>query len=175
MYMRVNVKLSLCRSWSRMGDWKYSSTDFLTSVTKELNGHLHVPAVLPRGKCPLYPFTNRLVGPHSQCGSSGEGNNLPDMPGIEPQFLGGPLSGLVTVPTTSTLFLAMYAASPATGSPHRDQFISRLIAEKPWRFKGQKTPCWWSQSPKYPHLLHDEANYCFKTLNFIQLLWISYL
>jgi len=25
---------------------------------------------------PLYQFTNRLAGPHSQCGSSGEENNL---------------------------------------------------------------------------------------------------
>jgi len=31
----------------------------------------------------------------------------------------------------------MYAAFTASGSPQRDQFISCIIAEKPWRFKGR--------------------------------------
>jgi hypothetical protein len=60
-----------------------------------------------------------------------------DAPGIEIQLLGCPFNGSVTVPTTSAFFLAMYAASPATGSPQRDQLISCVIAEKSLRFKGQ--------------------------------------
>jgi hypothetical protein len=50
----------------------------------EVNGQLHTPAALPRGKESLVPLDRRLGGPQSRSGRDGEEKNSQSPLGIEP-------------------------------------------------------------------------------------------
>jgi hypothetical protein len=50
----------------------------------EVSGELHVPAALPAGKEPWYPWDRKLGGHQSRSGRGGEEKNSQPPPGVEP-------------------------------------------------------------------------------------------
>jgi hypothetical protein len=74
----------------------------------EVSGQLHVPAALPPGKNPQYPFNERVGGPHSRFRRFGEQKNLLPLMRFEPPIIHPVARSLCRMSYTRLHFFIIY-------------------------------------------------------------------
>jgi hypothetical protein len=89
LYVGFRKKVSLCCNWALLhegvlGDWRYSSTHFLTSALDGGEWSASRPGRFTPRESPWCPLDRRLGGPQSRSGRGGEEKNSQPPPRIEP-------------------------------------------------------------------------------------------